>query len=418
VKSIKSNNYFFEIALTIVLMIGVLKYAMIALSIPIFVNLTGIATVLLCFSLFGIGIWEWHFSDAYNWYALLILFFLWSLLSVIWGTSIQYAQLKLMGLLISGVVAFIGISNGRFDVDRLFRYILYVSIGGSILYLGATAFWEFLPDYFSIKDSYLYLGKFLGFGTLTIALRGKAYWGWSGRRVDYTVFAMIVIIVALGARGALFFTCLTLLIYWVIELKNGRFHVSVKGARSLLNKVFLSGFGLFLLYLLSVRAEIKPIESLFVRSIDRFQLLYEYVLVNGLENPGSSIGLRYKYWEFILQYQFADIKSFLIGSGLGSFATVYSGIDFERYPHNIFLEVWFELGIVGLIIFVIIFWNAIKRIKAKTQNSVLGFLVFYEVLHLMKSHSLSDLRLLALLLSLCFANYLFNAPNVSGVDSE
>ncbi len=416
--ALKPNNYFFELALTAVLMVGALKYAMTSFSISSFVDLTIVAAVIFGFSLIRIGHWDLRLSDGHKWYGMLVIFFLWATLSLAWSTSSVYAQIKLLGLVLVGIVALTGISNGRFDVDRLFRYILYVSFGGSIVYLFETAIYDSVPNYFAIKDSYLFLGKFLGFATLTIAFRGKDYWGWSGRQVEYAVFAMVLIILALGARGALFFTCLILFVHWIIEIKRGRVTITIRWARSIINKILLTGFVLYLLFMLSARVGIQPIQTIFVRAMDRFHLLYDYVVINGMENPGSSIGLRYKYWEFVVLHQVSDLKSFFIGSGIGSFATVYSGLDVERYPHNIFLEIWFELGLVGLMIFGLVFWNAAKQIRTKSHNTILGFLVFYEMLHLMKSHSLSDLRLLALLLSLCFANHLFNAPEVSRIEGK
>ncbi len=69
------------------------------------------------------------------------------------------------------------------------------------------------------------------------------------------------------------------------------------------------------------------------------------------EGPGSSLGTRFDYW-------LATIDSFgmdmlLFGEGLGSWPVhVYYHADAQYYPHNILLEVLFELGAIGLLLFV------------------------------------------------------------------
>ena len=51
---------------------------------------------------------------------------------------------------------------------------------------------------------------------------------------------------------------------------------------------------------------------------------------------------------------FELIKTFpFFGQGTGSFGLSYVGQDIRVYPHNIFLELWAENGIIGVVFFLI-----------------------------------------------------------------
>lgn len=70
----------------------------------------------------------------------------------------------------------------------------------------------------------------------------------------------------------------------------------------------------------------------------------------------------------------------LIGAGLGAFPTVYNSyrlpkhVELLQYPHNLFLNVWSELGIAGLLYTVgILFWLSIRlfyQIRRREQWAV------------------------------------------------
>jgi len=72
----------------------------------------------------------------------------------------------------------------------------------------------------------------------------------------------------------------------------------------------------------------------------------------------------------------------LIGAGVGSFAFHFPAEQFRVYPHNMILEILSELGVVGLILwmvlFVIAFGGCVRRGAWRRTFSVLalGFLIF------------------------------------------
>ena len=55
---------------------------------------------------------------------------------------------------------------------------------------------------------------------------------------------------------------------------------------------------------------------------------------------------RFEYFSFAIEGIFDSVFSILFGHGIGSFGYLFNGIDEKDFPHNIFLEAWFEMGIL------------------------------------------------------------------------
>jgi len=61
--------------------------------------------------------------------------------------------------------------------------------------------------------------------------------------------------------------------------------------------------------------------------------------------------------------QFSGVLSFLFGTGTGNFGYVINHKDARRYPHNIVAELYFENGIISLVILVLIYISVLKYHK-------------------------------------------------------
>jgi O-antigen ligase len=81
------------------------------------------------------------------------------------------------------------------------------------------------------------------------------------------------------------------------------------------------------------------------------------------------------------------------GYGVGSYAYEKKHMDILDYPHNLFLEVWFELGYLPLLIFLFLFYRIYKNIDPD-QCSWCMALYFYFILNVLKSSSLIDIRMM------------------------
>jgi len=89
---------------------------------------------------------------------------------------------------------------------------------------------------------------------------------------------------------------------------------------------------------------------------------------------------------------FKDLGSFLFGYGIGSFGEVAKGTDIRLYPHNMILEVWFELGLVGLLLLLAWVFFIIWKMRSMPSRFISYWVLFYVFLNLMKSSSLIDIR--------------------------
>ncbi len=88
-------------------------------------------------------------------------------------------------------------------------------------------------------------------------------------------------------------------------------------------------------------------------------------------------------------------EEIFFGYGIGSFLYVTTGEDGRGYPHNIFLEVWFENGLFMVImLFLFLFFLMFIAFKNINKTYMPTFLVIniYFVFSLMKSSSLTDAR--------------------------
>ncbi|HET8668286.1 MAG TPA: O-antigen ligase family protein [Terriglobales bacterium] len=96
-------------------------------------------------------------------------------------------------------------------------------------------------------------------------------------------------------------------------------------------------------------------------------------LLQGSENPGGTAGSRLQFYRVAIG-SFAQ-KPFL-GWGLGSWGTIYYGMERQSYPHNIILEIAVEQGVMGLGAFGIFVWlglQALRRVVRETPK--LAFVV-------------------------------------------
>jgi hypothetical protein len=145
--------------------------------------------------------------------------------------------------------------------------------------------------------------------------------------------------------------------------------------------------------------------------IDRYALLLERSitrLMMLLDPEGSeSILERITQVSYSLDRIFENAGNFLFGLGIGSFGILYEGVDERSYPHNVMLEIWFELGLIGIILFILLLLVYFKKIRLRL-NFVLIFI--YLLLNSLKSYSLIDLRIMFGILSVLLIYLSFSLP--------
>ena len=134
---------------------------------------------------------------------------------------------------------------------------------------------------------------------------------------------------------------------------------------------------------------------------DRFDAVSNIIQNNGVRRVGNIQDIRY-----ILVRESLNriIKKPILGYGTGSFGTIFyeevnSGHIFDRHttPHNQYLYVWFELGIVGLVLLLLIFYHQLKEMLRK-KDGIHRLLLPLSFMFLM----LVDSYLFIFILTICY----------------
>ena len=134
---------------------------------------------------------------------------------------------------------------------------------------------------------------------------------------------------------------------------------------------------------------------------DRFDAVSNIIQNNGVRRVGSIQDIRYV---FIRESLNRIVEKPILGYGTGSFGTIFyeevnSGHIFDRHttPHNQYLYVWFELGIVGLVLLLLIFYHQLKEMLRK-KDGIHRLLLPLSFMFLM----LVDSYLFIFILTICY----------------
>ena len=97
---------------------------------------------------------------------------------------------------------------------------------------------------------------------------------------------------------------------------------------------------------------------------DRFDAVSNIIQNNGGRGEGKTKDIRYV---FVKETLSRILEKPILGYGTGSFGTIFknevkSGHYFDQHttPHNQYLYVWFELGALGLVLLLLIFYHQLK----------------------------------------------------------
>ena len=108
-------------------------------------------------------------------------------------------------------------------------------------------------------------------------------------------------------------------------------------------------------------------------------------------DTNRSVSVRVKHFKFSKKAITASAKHLVFGYGIGSYGIIKTGIDGRNFPHNIFLETWVELGLIGIIILSAILFFCFNKLN--NLNAGVYFALLFLLLNLMKSSSLVDMRI-------------------------
>ena len=130
-----------------------------------------------------------------------------------------------------------------------------------------------------------------------------------------------------------------------------------------------------------------------------FFVIVGYFLIGGyvFETNFYSIYARLDLFNLFFNYDFHYFR----GSGIGSYSLNFFGKDVVYYPHNIFLELFFENGLIGVFLFCLILFRFISSFK---YNIISFLVVFYFIVSLISADIPGNNNLFILLFISAYVN--------------
>lgn len=175
------------------------------------------------------------------------------------------------------------------------------------------------------------------FGLFTIAKQVK-------QKILFFFSFVMALLMATGAHseGAIMGLCIALFFWLMLDKKIGKFYKY--GALTLILVLYLFG----------------PLKNY-------FNNISAQILRPQLNLSASSLEIRSSQWREALDY--LD-ENFVLGAGLNAYQKVikpYHKVEWLEvylYPHNIFLNFWMEMGLLGLTLFIIILFLIYQRLRS------------------------------------------------------
>lgn len=379
-----------EFLLIIVLISGLIKGQLLFWGIPTFIDFTMICFLLLLFYSI-INYKGFTFSVSKNKalvFLSIIIFYLWIIISLVYSSSDVYSYSKTFLFLTNIIPLCFLLFMKEFDHRKFIKYFILIvfilnlfCLFYDLSYITGKLGKLSYNYYRYLAGDHLILGELTGLLTLImISYTEKPVF--NKKYLDEILILIgILFLFILSARGPLIFFLFSLLFYISIKSK-------VKVIRNIkIPKAFLFFIPVlaFLLFIFS-----SQLISLIGWSFERFNILFGDLFTNKIIS--SSTDTRLIYITKSLGVIFSDVQTFLFGKGIGSFMFEISGVDGRGYPHNIILEIWFELGLIGLFLFLLFAMSSfIYKISKESKTSWIIFL--YIILNLLKSNSLVDIRI-------------------------
>ncbi|GJM69681.1 O-antigen polymerase [Paenibacillus macerans] len=322
-------------------------------------------------------------------------------ISLIYSPSKAYAFDKTLSFLLLTGWSFIGPILLVKDDQGLTRFLIGVifvsclmTFYGFQLFIEHLRAGEYIGQINAMGADYLSFGRTNGIAVLALICGFLYHPKLKAPAKTPAVILLLITIVSLcisGARMPLLSLAAVILLIAAISfrLKEGRLSAR-KGTGYLL--AVLAIFSIILVPLMAsgfLDTFIYRMSVLFTESggghsaegrVDRFKIAFDMI--------------RHAFWA---------------GHGIGSFTIYYAGEDVSNYPHNIFFELWSELGFAGVVLFCAVasaaFAAAVKAVIGKARDHltlVTSMTFLYLFLNANVSGDLNQNRVMFAYIGLCW----------------
>jgi len=390
-------RYKHEILFIIFLLSGLWKVILSYYKIHLPIDLTLFAAILMTIGIYQHIIKETKifFSNKYLKIAFfsLVILFIWILFSVYYSSSNSYIYQKILRYL-TIIISFLYpiIMMRSFSIKAFYKLFVFFTLITGIIFLPI-----FLVSYEQYMTTHIANGVYMAYLTMgytTAIAIIIAIFNINKMYIKFLVIAsLLLILITTGARGPLIFLVILFVIYFIYK-----YIIFAK-----INKNIFKYFIVILIVvssLLVVIPSVPKVNTYIADTIDRtYDRLSALTDVKGDESANS----RLVFIDFVIEK--LDASSIMQGYGFGSFGIEHLHKDIRHYPHNIFLELLFELGVIGLFIFIIFIFSII--FKLFQLNKPFEWILFtFLILNSLKSLSLVDSRVMfGLFVIILLTNY-------------
>jgi len=305
----------------------------------------------------------------------LLLFTTFLIFSTFYTSSFNYGNLKAFSFLTFNLGLFIApifVINEEKYAWRMIYFLIAIGV-----VITAYSLFNLINSILTLSIIYTFRSTFLGVNSI-----GFANWVGSINILLITIFPTIrenkwkrialsviflfgIAMLVTNSRGPMLSFMLTGLILFLIRVKE-------IPAR----KIALIIFSLVLFLIIVINILPPQLIDRYVGVFDQGQNVSKRVAF-------YTVSTRLDFWKASLNSASNSISNLFFGIGSGGFSTLYYNKDFIWYPHNIFLEVLCELGLIGLVLlcwhFISIFKDGIntllKKLPYKQMNLLLAYIL-------------------------------------------
>lgn len=312
-------------------------------------------------------------------YFILFAFWAWILITLTYTSSPQYGYFK-ASLFVLDIIVFIYPLIVPLNLKRfLWQFIIIDSLLSPILFLLQPAM--LFAGLEGSRSFYLLIGETSGIVILLLVIGGTYKFFRFNLAILFLVILHTFLLLMNTGRGPIIFTAFLLGVFFFFHFPK---YLTFKTLTIVSITIILLSSAFY--YFSSVFPEYTEF------TLNRVSKLFSFFMGDsGIADVSASS--RVTFLKFSFERIFSgSVFRILFGYGFGSFGILFDGLDRELYPHNIFVETWFETGLIGFLlisIFLVITFYQIIRHK--------NYLIFFPVMILfmdaLKSFCITDLRI-------------------------
>ncbi len=380
-----------EFLYAIYLASGLIKGCMVAYSLYSPVDITLFTALLLMFFIIIILYKNYEIYTKFIFAIIfLLIFYTWMTFSSVYTSSLNFWMQKVIYFL-TNIIAFVFplLVYKYFNIQQFFKYFITLTTLLNMFFIIFIFPYVYIVDtFYQVTAQYLFVAVLSGVNILLLIILKIKF------KFSYLIPVLLLInfftLISSGGRAGIIFTLLTLMFYFLSRILNFKI---IKISKVNIVKYFTIFIVLSAIGFTYFSMNNSNLNVVLERSLARISLLSNTA---SDQNMDESVKERLNLINFSINKSFEDIPHFLFGYGVGSFSIEYTDVDERGHPHNIILEILFDLGIIGLFLFLLFYIFIIKDYR----YTLLSWLVLYMTLNALKSSGLIDLRLFFAFLSL------------------